>query len=240
MDTIARFTGKAQVYQKYRPNYPKAYLNYLAGQLPKGAPVADVGAGTGILSQELVQAGFSVYCVEPNRDMRQEASKVKGVLQLLDGTAEQTGLPADSVCLVTAAQAFHWFEPELFRDECRRILRPNGLVSLVWNTRLDSPLNRALEEVKRKYFPDYKGPSGGISRTDKDFSIFFTEYEHHSFPNPYQLDREGFIGNLLSSSYVTQIGSEAYLEAVEDIFTKFSQDGVVEIENVTDSYTGRV
>lgn len=91
--------------------------------------VADIGAGTGKWTARLLPLGCRICAVEPNGSMRREAERLLGGeprLTLLGGSAEHTGLPDASVDCVTAAQAFHWFDRERFRAECRRILTPGG------------------------------------------------------------------------------------------------------------------
>ena len=127
MDNTARFTGRADVYAKARPGYAEALIEELtawAGLSP-ASTVADIGAGTGI-SAQLASTGARVIAVEPNDDMRAEAEKrFAGAsnVSVLAGTAEATGIEDASVDLVTAAQAFRWFDCEAFRAECPRILR---------------------------------------------------------------------------------------------------------------------
>ena len=141
MNHTEKFTGKAEMYQKFRPAYPSAYIRYLTEKIPANGTVADIGAGTGILSKALLREGYFVYCVEPNADMRKIAAEtLAGDFQIVNAAAERTALSKNSVDLVVAAQAFHWFDAKAFRRECGRILRPGGIVSLVWNTRRDLSL----------------------------------------------------------------------------------------------------
>ena len=136
----ARFTGKAEIYKKFRPSYPKEFMDYLYSQAGFGrdSAVADIGAGTGIFSRLMLERGSTVYCVEPNGDMRDTAIKdLSGFANFIPvgGNDRNTGLPDRSVDYVTAAQAAHWFDKQAFTSECRRILKPGGKVVLVWNER---------------------------------------------------------------------------------------------------------
>ena len=246
MNHTEKFTGKAEMYQKFRPAYPSAYIRYLTEKIPANGTVADIGAGTGILSKALLREGYFVYCVEPNADMRKIAAEtLAGDFQIVNAAAERTALSKNSVDLVVAAQAFHWFDAKAFRRECGRILRPGGIVSLVWNTRRDSALERAAAEAAKQYCPAYQGASGGIRFVGESFGTFFEDgvYEHCEFDNSYSADRETFIGRILSSSYSLKPEDtkyEAWLASLHRIFDRFCERDRVAVSIVTQSYTGKV
>src|SRR5262245_5405570 len=154
------FSDKVADYVSSRPDYPDALFDELklACQPGPGSVVADVGAGTGLLTYGLLVRGYSVVAVEPNHAMREAANSLLGTFagyRSVDGSAEGIPLQDCSVDLVTAAQAFHWFAVEAARAECRRVLRPGGQVARIWNDRLDSdPFHQSLNGVLR----DYCGP----------------------------------------------------------------------------------
>jgi ubiquinone/menaquinone biosynthesis C-methylase UbiE len=102
--------------------------------LSAGAAIADVGAGTGLLTRGFLARGYNVVAVEPNPAMREACDRYCGAFERyrsVEGTAESMPLAAGSVDLVTAAQAFHWFDIERARAECLRVLEPDGRVALV-------------------------------------------------------------------------------------------------------------
>ena len=138
---------------KYRPSYPDALLEAISDRCPlrAGTMVADVGAGTGIFSEALLERGCTVLSVEPNADMRNAASdhlRKFGNALVLPGTGEATGLVPQSVDLVTVAQAFHWMSPSDTRTEFSRILKPGGWVALLWNERdVTTPFGAAYEKA---------------------------------------------------------------------------------------------
>ena len=123
-----KFTGKAGIYSKYRPSYPESFISYLftTAGLNKESIIADVGSGTGILTELLLKRGCLVYGVEPNKDMQSEAiNKLSGYNSFIpvNASAENTTLPDKTVDFITSAQAFHWFDTHKFRAECNRIMR---------------------------------------------------------------------------------------------------------------------
>jgi SAM-dependent methyltransferase len=147
------FGGAAATYERGRPPYPPAALDWL---LPPGARrVLDLGAGTGKLTRELVGRGLDVVAVEPLDGMRAELSRVLPDTPVLAGSAEHIPLPDGSVDAVLAAQAWHWVTPERAAPEVARVLRPGGALGLVWNERDErepwvSRLNQIVEEQGRK------------------------------------------------------------------------------------------
>lgn len=131
-----RFSDRAEYYARYRPDYPAtAVTAMLTGLAPPSAlGIADIGAGTGILSRQLADRGAQVAAVEPNAAMR-EAARPHARVTWHDGTAEATGLPFAAHDVVTVAQAFHWFHPTIALPEFHRILRPGGRLVVLWNHR---------------------------------------------------------------------------------------------------------
>ena len=106
--------------------------------LTSASRIADIGCGTGLLTRLFSEAEYSVTGVEPNAAMRAAAEASLSEFPKyvsIDACAEDTRLPDSSVDLITAAQAFHWFNPELARREFQRILRQPRWVALIWNER---------------------------------------------------------------------------------------------------------
>ncbi len=250
LDNISKFTGKGGVYQQYRPDYAADALLYLKEKLGigPGAAVADVGSGTGIFTRQLLLLGAIVFAVEPNPDMRMEAERQLAAFpgfHSIAGRDSGTTLPDQSVNLVSAAQAFHWFEPAAFRQECRRILKPNGKVLLVWNQRdHSSPVNQISKAVFAEYCPDFKGFSGGMSQRDARIENFFPNgYELLQFAYPIYYSREGYIGRCLSASYAILPDNpryDAFVAALGQVFDQFQQDGKLLLSNTTVFHLGSV
>jgi SAM-dependent methyltransferase len=248
MDNTGKFTNKADNYSKYRPSYPQEFIDYLANEagFGKGSVVADIGAGTGILTKLLLEQVKSVFAVEPNFEMRQVCEKFCGAYKNfipVDGTAEATALPDRSVDFITVAQAFHWFDRDKAGSEFRRILKPGGKVVLVWNSRISS--NEFIienDELCRRICPNFNGFSGG---TDEDVTIydFFRDgkCDYRVFNNDRLMPLEEYIGGSLSSSYAPVKGESnysAFIEGLAKLFEKYSSDGRLLMPNCTRSYTG--
>lgn len=250
MDATKKFDGIANEYTKSRPSYAAEFIECLFGKYGFSASsvVADIGSGTGKFAKQLLDKGCNVICVEPNTDMRLVAEKELcgySNFKSVSGSAENTNLPDNSVDFITTAQAFHWFDTKNFKEECSRIIKPNGKAFLIWNTRdTDALINQKLHRVYSKYCPDFKGFSGGTKPHDDRIKYFFdNNYEYITFDNPLYFDREKFINRSLSGSYSLKEGDsnfDLYIEEIENIFDEFETDGIVKIENLTVAYVGTV
>lgn len=133
------FSREAARYGRGRPGYPPEIGAWLTGPLRLGAgrSVADVGAGTGKFSALLAATGARTLAIEPVGEMRAQAARVPGV-EALEGTAQALPVAAGSLDAIVCAQAFHWFAQAEVLDEFARVLRPGGILGLVWNVRDES------------------------------------------------------------------------------------------------------
>lgn len=135
------FDEWAGEYDRFRPGYPEELFNTIADRLdlPARPVVVDLGAGTGRASLAMAELGWRVTAVEPGRAMldllRAGASDAGLVVSTVQADAEATGLDPESTDLVTAAQAFHWFDKDRALTEMARIVKPGGGVALFWNVR---------------------------------------------------------------------------------------------------------
>lgn len=247
-DSTKEFDGIAGVYAKGRPAYSAEFIDDLFGKLGMtiNSKVADIGSGTGKFAEQIIKMGAFVYCVEPNDDMRNQAIKD---LEKYDnkmciaGGAENTNLQEKSVDYITTAQAFHWFDVDLFKAECGRIIKPNGKVFLIWNLRdMDSKMTQKCYDIYNKYCPKFKGFAGGIQKDDIRIKQFFDgQYEYIEYDNPLFYDEEKFISRSLSGSYSLKSGEEGfdeYITALKELFNEYAVDGMVSMPNKTVVYFG--
>lgn len=239
-DSTQRFSERVDNYARYRPSYPDGLLRLLEDEcsLTKGVPVADVGSGTGILSHLLLEHGARVYGIEPNREMRESGEKFLtdyDNFTSVAGTAEATTLPDAGVSLVTAGQAFHWFDLDSAREEFGRILAPNGYVALVWNSpRYDAtPFMRAYLRLLERFGTDWdKVTHLGVDAEALD-PFFGGEFEERRLENRQTLDQRALEGRLLSSSFVPgpeDPQSEPMLAELAGIFSEHQRGGEVVFE----------
>lgn len=249
-DPTQRFTSRVENYVKYRPGYPAEVLAILAAEcgLTPAWRVADIGSGTGILSELFLRNGNTVYAVEPNRAMREAAEKaLAGYPNFLsiDGAAEATALAGASVELVAAAQAFHWFDPAGARAEFARILRPGGWVALIWNERRTrgTPFLEDYEALLREHAGEYALKNIRQHIDEPVLAGFFGArgYREHCAENSQKFDFEGLRGRLLSSSYAPEPGHPRHapmLAALRAIFDRHQRCGRVRFDYDTRIFMG--
>jgi SAM-dependent methyltransferase len=249
-DSRQRFSSRVDAYLRYRPDYPESLVPTLLAQcdLEAMAVAADIGSGTGIFSKRLLQCGLEVYAVEPNPPMRAAAERLLGAntrFHSIDASAENTGLASQSIDLLSAAQAFHWFNNDRTRSEFARILKPGGHLALVWNRRDTSdPFQQVYEHLLREFAPEY-GKVNHMNIEREDIATWFatgTPRELH-FNNAQQLDFAGLLGRLKSASYCPAEDSPLYIPLVNELLAQFerhARDGLIEFNYDTQVYLGEI
>jgi len=199
------FARSAAAYERGRPGYPAAAVEFLAARLRlgPGRTVVDLAAGTGKLTRPLLATGAELVAVEPVAEMR---VAVPAAARAVDGTAEAIPLPAASADAVTVAQAFHWFAGDAALAEIHRVLRPGGALALVWNRwRLDDPLNHAINELITPYRGDTPTHRTNAWRAAFEHTELFGPLEEHTFPNDQPLDADGLVDRVASISFIASL-----------------------------------
>jgi SAM-dependent methyltransferase len=224
-DSRERFAATADDYQRYRPSYPAAVLDWIVtttGVTPP-ARVADVGAGTGIFTRLLAARGFDVVGVEPNPAMR-ELATARGGPRYQAGEATRTGLPDASLALITAAQAFHWFELGPTLAEWQRVLAPGGWAVALWNLRVPSPFNDAYEALLLARSSDY-GALNDLRDPRGPGGIRYELHWHDHLPS-----WEAVLGRVSSASYVVHgVADRPAFEAeLRALYDRHSVDGGID------------
>jgi SAM-dependent methyltransferase len=243
------FTSKVADYAASRPDYPAALFAMLRRYCPPGPEVmvADIGAGTGLFTRGLLQAGYRVAAVEPNPKMRAAAevdlARIEGY-RSVEGSAEAIPLKTTTVDLVTAAQAFHWFDVDRARDEFLRVLKSRGKVALVSNDRvLGDPLHAALDEISG----EFGGPKRAamLAHEDRsDMPRFFGSATPREFcwPHEQYLGEEALLSLVFSRSYIpdrsTRDGHEV-ADRLRTLFSRFAKAGKVLVRYRTVAIIGR-
>lgn len=242
-----RFSNRVADYVRSRPRYPRATIAVLqagVGLRPDWV-IADLGSGTGFSAELFLEHGNTVFGIEPNAAMRNAADallagqpRYRGV----EGTAEATTLPAGSVDLVVAGQAFHWFDATAARTECLRILRGTPWAVLLWNTRrTDTPFLRAYEELLLSYGTDYDAVRHDRIEPAALACFFGGPFVRRTLENAQQLGLPDLEARLLSSSYVPargEPGHEPMLGQLRAIFAEHARDGSVRLDYAVDILYG--
>lgn len=235
-----RFTDRVDDYRQYRPRYPAGIVDLLARDcnLSRDSIVADVAAGTGLLSEIFLAHSNRVIAIEPNAGMREACATLKSIyrrLECVDGTAEATGLADRAVDFITVGQAMHWFDLGNARAEFVRILRPKGWCAIVYNHRQrgGDAFHEGYERILNTFGIDYREVQSDHLTDDRLREFFHpAAMGRRSLMNAQTLDLEGLRGRILSSSYVPRPEHAAYPALLEEIDTLFAQceiDGAVRL-----------
>ncbi len=245
LKSTERFSNRVENYVKYRPSYPTAVIDCLRAEcgLVETAVVADIGSGTGILAQLFLQNGNTVIGIEPNKEMR-EAGETSladfANFRSVNGTAEATTLPNNSVDFVTAGQAAHWFDREESLPELRRILRPGGTIAFVWNTMAfdDSPFMHGYEQITLRYFEGKPSRKNEMRGSVLAYLGEGAQVRHFAYVQ--QFDLPGITGRLLSTSYAPLADDPRHkpmLAELADLFTEnLAEDGRIRFIYTTELY----
>ncbi len=210
--------------------------------------IAEPGSGTGLLTELFLENGNQVFGIEPNAEMRAAGERLLASypkFSSINATAEATTLPNQSVDLIVAGQAFHWFDRESTGREFSRILKPAGWVVLIWNgfSVESSPLMSAYQKLLLRHGTDYLEVSRELDHSD--IASFFApgscRLAHFKFQQVF--DYEGLEGRLLSSSFVPEPNHPNYelmRRDLRDIFNAHQKDGRVAFAYKTEVYYGQL
>ena len=238
-----------------RPGYSLEALDVIATYVKKKMGkneliVADVGAGTGKLTENLCELGYSGFAVEPNESMRNEGMKyIKGkAFEWSEGTAEVTGLESNTVDWVLMGSSFHWTDIPVALEEFSRILRPGGFFTAIWNPRdiESSEFHKSIEAEIHKMVPDLKRVSSGASKnmTDMDEKILSTEFFSGLFfleaPFKEIMTQERYMGAWRSvNDLQVQAGDERFRQILDMIAKKIEPMELIEVPYKARAWTVR-
>lgn len=249
-DSIQRFSQRAENYDKFRPSYPQVLLHFLHEAVPitPDLVIADIAAGTGIFTEQIAAWGNRVYVVEPNPYMRGMAHRrlaMCGQCVFLEGTAETTGLPNDSVDLFVSAQAFHWFNLVKTRAEFERVGRNGPYVAIIWNLRnTRTAFEVDYEAFIRAYATDYLQVSQRKMDTAEVHSFFApSRPQYRVFRHVDSLTYQQLLGRTLSYSFLPDEAApvvSVMKAALEKLFQVHQRDGKVRLSYKTRLFVGRI
>lgn len=189
------FGAAADVYHRARPRYPAPAITWAVGDEP--CRVLDLGAGTGILTGQLIELGHTVTAVEPNERMLATLIAHHPQATALSGSAERIPLPDAAVDAAIAGQAYHWFDPATANDEIARVLRPGGGFAAIWNLRDGSvPWVAALSDLLTQLEDDHRR---GLA--DYSFGPRFAPVERAEFRHGVGYTADSLVELVRSRSY---------------------------------------
>jgi ubiquinone/menaquinone biosynthesis C-methylase UbiE len=150
------FSSVANRYADFRPHYPAALFDYLARLAPQSSTVWDCACGNGQASLDLAERFNKVIATDASREQIASATPHPKI-EFRVAPAEQSGLPDQSIGLLTVAQALHWFNFDRFYAEVRRVLRKNGVIA-VWAYGIDVVEGDEVNELVQNYYSNTVGP----------------------------------------------------------------------------------
>jgi SAM-dependent methyltransferase len=224
------FARSADAYERGRPGYPDEAVDRLVAALP-GPRVVDLAAGTGKLTRALVARGLDVVAVEPIAEMR---AAIAPRARVLDGSAEAIPRPDASADGVTVAQAFHWFDAPRALAEIHRVLRPGGVLALIWNRRdMRDELQQAISALLEPHRAGVPAHRDGAWRDAFAASPWFGPLREETFANEQVVDADGLADRFGSISFVATMG-EAERAALLDEVRALAGGGTVSLRYVVE------
>lgn len=245
------FNTKSQNYNQYRLTYPKRLTFYLKKNniLKKDDVIAEFGCGTGKLTDMLLKNGNIVYGVEPNSEMfkflEKKFSEVNNCF-LTKNKAESSFLPDNKFDLILAAQSFHLFDALDAKREFYRILKPSGIVVLIWYS---WNMNYEISSKIRNLFYDYGKKQKQPNRLDIGFNMLSDLFSpniiiHNTVDTIQQrFSKSDFLCSMLSSSYAPSISHATYNDykkKINEIFHYYSKGGCVEYSFTIEVYHSKL
>jgi ubiquinone/menaquinone biosynthesis C-methylase UbiE len=170
------FSGVANRYADFRPHYPTALFDYLATLVPRGSTVWDCACGNGQATHDLAKRFDKVIATDASQEQIAAATPNSKVAFRV-APAEQSGLPDNSVELITVAQALHWFDFDRFYAEARRVLKPNGVLA-AWAYGMNTVEDAAINGIVQDFYANVVGPYWPPER-------MFVEAGYRTIPFPF-------------------------------------------------------
>jgi SAM-dependent methyltransferase len=230
IDPPRSFDRAADAYERTRPDYPDALLELVP--VRADATVLDLGAGTGKLTRVLARRYRQVIAVEPLDGMRTILEAVVPEAESRAGRAEAIPLAEASVDAVFAAQAFHWFANEAAVAEIARVLRPGGVLALVWNDR-DEGRPDPLPSDYRAYLGELRAIAE-FEQAPPWHEVLgvgpFGELHEACVPHDHVLDRRGLLDNARSVSWIARRG-DAEQSSILERLGELLPDGIYAVPN---------
>lgn len=233
-----RFGEAAQAYERGRPGYPAEIIDWLLGDAAER--VVDLGAGTGKLTRALVPRVPHVIAVEPDSGMRAVLSQCLPGTSVVDGTAEDIPIRDGWADVVVVGQAWHWVDPVRAVPEVARVLRPGGVLGLVWNDREEAdPWLDRLGEILIAYGTSPDATNDVIVGAPfGPFDISQCRWTDH-------VSVDGVVDMVTSRSYVIALPDRVRRDLVEEVTAhavegRDPETGLVPIRYLTQGYRCRL
>jgi ubiquinone/menaquinone biosynthesis C-methylase UbiE len=251
-DSKRAFTTKAEKYAKYRWDYAPDAIDEVIRitRLSSRSSIADLGAGTGILTRHFAGKAQRVYAIEPNPEMRQILENEVGAhpsVTVMDDAAEDINLPDESVDVITVAQAIHWFDPEQAGKEMLRILKKDGWLAILRNYGMGELDNATGRLMTKEYGADFSNKKNKPKEKPVSFYFGNGHFQKLIYPFQFQQSWEEFMGAITSASFMPNEDHPLFDKLKSEagkIFSQYSDtrdlNGKVSVLGETELYIGQL
>jgi SAM-dependent methyltransferase len=235
------FGTEADSYERGRPGYPLEAVAWMLEQVPPGSTVVDIGAGTGKLTRAMVETGYRVVAVDPDPAMLAKLGEGLPFVRRLIGTGEEIPLDAGSAAAVVGGQMWHWVDPAVASREVSRVLRPEGVLGLIWNIRDErEPWVKRMSEIMSNSAAERLIADGGVELGDG-----FTNLQESRFEWERSISAVDLRAMVRSRSYVITADPDTRRRIdteLEDLFGSLpglESGGEVSLPYVTHAFRAR-
>jgi ubiquinone/menaquinone biosynthesis C-methylase UbiE len=215
------FEQAATAYEQARPTYPNEVIDLIKSLHNKPDTIIDLGAGTGKLTRLLGPLGArEIIAIEPVLSMRENLKKIPIITKVIDGTAEHIPFEDNTIDIIICAQAFHWFANHRALAELHRVLKPNGLLILIWNAP-DHTRDEWAENI-RNYVDSFRQDDTPRYKTMEwknafDNQNFFSSAQHKQFTHKQRVTRDLIMNRFLSISFVAALPAEQKTKLIDEV-----------------------
>jgi SAM-dependent methyltransferase len=225
-------------YHASRPDYPRDAVAYLVLSLgiDSDAHVVDLGAGTGIFTEQLIGFGPRITAVEPTKGMREVLARRLPSVAVMNGSDVNIPLDSDSIDCVIAAQAFHWFDAPVALEEIHRVLVDGGGLGLVWNER-DESVDWVASLGRAMRWPEHQPYVVGMDFSPIIAAGPFVNIERRQFAHQQIMDHDLLRRRVLSTSYIALMDDNDRAQLMGDVDDVIAAlPAIVTLPYVTDVY----
>ena len=228
------WSDKASVYDKYCPRYSKGVIGktvryiYKHGIDIKESVIADIGSGTGILTRQLLECSpQKIYAVDIDDAMHSVAKSYKSDVIYVQGSGNDTGIPDNSVDIITVGMALHWLEPKSTIAEFKRVHKPGCAIVVFSNSYLYENNNRDIILAEKKAWAQVSHKQDIKGVPQYRWKIDAINGETHCFRSVSsfkKMTKKRYVNSILTRSKSppahSTIGKE-YIKLLGDIYDKY-------------------